>query len=389
MHIINSNSRTSTHWKLNSENGKVQTAMAAGGDSDLDGSFEDPLMSILATRATFGNGEWKLDASQVCSENCQTKERRQHKAKDLDASDPKNASSNKIRVKRKPPVYSSNKKFNTSDKTASNKTDSGSTSKKSHVLTCGKPVNFTHFDHLQGIAERHTHPSFPEPEVALIFKKKNKSGNHEVNMNDLEKKLRKAKKEKPKSAQVYNQIGNFWRIRGNTQMSIECFRKALSLSPNNSDVLLNLARVLFNLQFLHDAVELTRHSLATQSPDQNSWLQHFTLGEIFKALGSYSEASLHFRHTLDLNPGFPQAIAHLREMEISPDGTVTYYTLFIILLLALGVLCGILTSMDGTFDELGESIKTQRHFNRAMAMRSIKLGINHKVIRMRKQAYNT
>ena len=105
------------------------------------------------------------------------------------------ASSNKIRVKRKPPVYSSNKKFNTSDKSTGNKTDSGSTSKKSHILTCGKPVNFTHFDHLQGIAERHTHPSFPEPEVALIFKKKNKSGNQEVNMNELEKKLWKAKKE--------------------------------------------------------------------------------------------------------------------------------------------------------------------------------------------------
>ena len=85
MHIINSNSRTSTHWKLNSENGKVQTAMAAGGDSD----FEDPLMSILATRATFGNGEWRLDASQVCSENCHSKERRQNKAKELDGSDPK------------------------------------------------------------------------------------------------------------------------------------------------------------------------------------------------------------------------------------------------------------------------------------------------------------
>ena len=172
-------------------------------------------------------------------------------------------------------------------------------------------------------------------------------------------------------------------------MSIECFRKALSLSPNNSDVLLNLARVLFNLQFLDDAMELTRQSLITQSPDQKSWLQHFTLGEILKALGRYQEATLHFRHTLDMKPGFSPALAHLREMEINPDATVTYYTLFIILFLVLGVLCGILTSVDSNFDDLGESIKTQRHFNRAMAMRSIKLGINHKMIRMRKQGYNT
>ena len=29
----------------------------------------------------------------------------------------------------------------------------------------------TQFDHLEGISKRHQHPLFPEPEVALIFKK--------------------------------------------------------------------------------------------------------------------------------------------------------------------------------------------------------------------------
>lgn len=157
------------------------------------------------------------------------------------------------------------------------------------------------------------------------------------------------------------------------------------MSPDNADVLLNLARVLFNLQYLDDAIELTKRSLELQRPDQNTWLQHFTLGEILKAYGHYREASLHFQTTIDLNPDFKPAHAHLREMEVNPDGTVTYYTLFIILFLVLGVLCGILTSIDGNFEELGESMKTQRHFNRAMAMRSIKLGINPKLIRMRKQ----
>lgn len=191
----------------------------------------------------------------------------------------------------------------------------------------------------------------------------------------------------PKSVQVYNQIGNFWRIRGNTQLSIECFRKALSLSPNNPDVLLNTARVLFNLQYLDDAIFLTRRSLEMQPPDQNTWLQHFTLGEILKAYHHYHEASLHFQHALDLNPGFQPAQAHLRDMEGAPSPTVTQYTLFIILFLVLGVLFGVVTSVEANFDDYGESSKTQRHFNRAMAMRSIKLGINHKLIRMRK--YNT
>nr|KAG5695345.1 hypothetical protein BaRGS_006569 [Batillaria attramentaria] len=153
---------------------------------------------------------------------------------------------------------------------------------------------------------------------------------------------------------------------------------------NHPDVLLNLARVLFNLQYLDDAIFLTRRSLEMQPSEQNSWLQHYTLGEILKAYGHYQEATLHFRHCLELNPDFQPAIAHLREMEGTPSPSVTQYTLFIILFLVLGVLFGVVTSIEANFEDTGEVVKTQRHFNRAMAMRSIKLGINHRLIRMRK-----
>ncbi len=84
MHIINTNSRTSTHWRLNSENGKVQVAVAAGGNShtvgegDSEPSTEDPLMSILTSRITLENGEWKLEAepdsiSESCNSQCAEK----------------------------------------------------------------------------------------------------------------------------------------------------------------------------------------------------------------------------------------------------------------------------------------------------------------------------
>ena len=189
--------------------------------------------------------------------------------------------------------------------------------------------------------------------------------------------------QKPKSAHVYNQIGNFWRIKGNTQRSIECFRKALSISPNHPDVLLHMARVLFNLQYLDDAIFLTRRSLVMQSGNHNSWLQHYTLGEILKAYGHYEEAMLHFRHSLDLNPHYSPAEAHLREMEGSPNTSMTQYTLFIILFLLIGVVFGVITSIEANFDDSSE-VKTQRHFNRAMAMRSIKLGLNQRLMKMRK-----
>ena len=69
-----------------------------------------------------------------------------------------------------------------------------SVKKKKKVLDCGKPVNVTEYDHLRGIALRHTHPQIPEPEVAMIFMKKGSRTTH-VDMNELEKRLKKAKKE--------------------------------------------------------------------------------------------------------------------------------------------------------------------------------------------------
>ena len=55
-------------------------------------------------------------------------------------------------------------------------------------------MNNTLYDHLRGVLDRHTHPHIPEPEVAMIFRKKNgKPG--EVDMTELERKLRRAKKE--------------------------------------------------------------------------------------------------------------------------------------------------------------------------------------------------
>ncbi|CAG2213320.1 unnamed protein product [Mytilus edulis] len=320
MHLVNSNTRVgSNHWKLNVDEGKVVQA----SDEVSDSQNQDDLMNIL-TDKVYENGEWKIEKRKKCSKCDQNKNDEKMKQ------DQKEKLNERSKEKQKPSI------------------------------TCGKPVNTTQYDHyVKG------------------------SRNSEVDMNTLEEKLKKNLKEKPNSLSVYNQIGNFWRIKGNTQESIECFRKALSILPNNAEVLLNLARVLFNLQYLDDAIFLTRRSLVMQPTNQNSWLQHFTLGEILKAYGHNQEAALHFRHAIDLNPGFQPAIANLREMEGTPSPSVTQYTLFIILLLVLGVLFGVITSIEANFDDSSE-VKTQRHFNRAMAMRSIKLGINPKLIRMRK-----
>jgi len=61
-------------------------------------------------------------------------------------------------------------------------------------LECGKPANFTYYDQLMGIANRHNHPHIPEPQVAMVFRKKG-SKKDTIDLNTLEKKLRKAKRE--------------------------------------------------------------------------------------------------------------------------------------------------------------------------------------------------
>jgi len=62
------------------------------------------------------------------------------------------------------------------------------------ILDCGKSVNFTYYDQLMGIANRVNHPHIPEPQVALLFRKKN-SKKDTIDLGTLERKLRKAKKE--------------------------------------------------------------------------------------------------------------------------------------------------------------------------------------------------
>lgn len=246
------------------------------------------------------------------------------------------------------------------------------------VLDCGKAVNFTYYDHLVGIQNRASHLHIPEPEVANLFKKKSKKGS-EIDIDSIERRLKKSKREKPKSVEIYNQIANFWRIKGDTQASIECFRRALAVSPNNAEILLNLARVLFNLQYLDDAIFLTRRSLEVQPPDQNAWQQHFQLGEILKAYGHFQEAALHLRHVLELRPNHEPALAILKEMEATPDSTIHVYTLLIIVFLVLGVLGWILSTLDASLQELqSEGSSSQASKGGVAGLKVARGGLKHR-----------
>lgn len=135
---------------------------------------------------------------------------------------------------------------------------------------------------------------------------------------------------------LFNQVANFLRISGDTYHAIECFRKVLVISHNNADALLNLARILFNLRYVRDAIYLAERSLDQHSPEQNTWLQHYALGEFFEGNGEYERALSHFQMALDQNPAFHPALLSLKKLgKVPAQKSTNFYTVCIITVLCL------------------------------------------------------
>ncbi|XP_077998415.1 uncharacterized protein LOC144451450 [Glandiceps talaboti] len=293
VNIVQSNTpsaSSTTHWKLSEQDGVV--LVTPSHEDPLKVANEDPVLSILAQKYHFGRERdgMGIDSCEATARSCESVD----------------------------------------------------------ILQCGEPAEKTEYDHLEGIRRRQSHPNFPEPEVAMIFKK---TEGDQIDMDSLESTLKQNIQSHPNSLSVLNEVGNFWRVKGSTLLAIECFRKALSIQPNNPDILINLARVLFNLQYLEDAVYLTRRSLDMKSPEQNTWLQHFTLGEILKSLGHYQEAAEHLRHAQELNPTFHPIRLHLDDMQSTPNSSATIYTVIIIGCLIIGVLVGLHLATEGQKDD--------------------------------------
>uniref|UniRef100_A0A182JZ39 Uncharacterized protein n=1 Tax=Anopheles christyi TaxID=43041 RepID=A0A182JZ39_9DIPT len=354
--VLSTNSRTSTLWKLNTAEGKIssgapESKVIATGDGPNNNNnegevlLEDPYHPEEDEDSTF-------QIITITAANYRDNTWRRHARGKLIVNLPKTNSESDVAV------------VNHKTTSAIAETD---------MLDCGKPVNFTYYDDLIGVAQRYSHPVVPEPEVAFLFlKKKGPKSLKNFDIDALERRLRKAKAEKPRSVQLYNQIGNFWRIKGDARHSIECFRSALALAPTNAEVLLNLARVLFNLQYLDDAIHLTRRSLEVQPRDRSAWRQYFTLGEIFKAYGHFQESVNHLRQALELYPQYEPIKKAIADVENISASSLHIFTVIIIIFLVMCVLYVILSSNESSQNNHELEQKATRHFNRAMAMRSLK-----------------
>ena len=138
---------------------------------------------------------------------------------------------------------------------------------------------------------------------------------------------------------LFNLVGNFLRIRGDTFHAIECFRGALTIDSHNTDVLLNLARILINLAYNRDALWIVKHSLKDKKPDQKPWLQHFMLGRIYLTLNELEKAAKHFKISLEHNPAFQPTVHHLKNLQhIHQETSYGVYTAIVVTVLSVTVL---------------------------------------------------
>ncbi|RUS83923.1 hypothetical protein EGW08_008337, partial [Elysia chlorotica] len=247
MHLVNSSSRSgastsSQHWKLNVSAGKVEPAKASPGthndtnsdstdhygsnhkdisdsshyenhlqlhpsenrsestsssDSDSDSAvyndididlrnrevysddlYEDRMLQILNSKSGSGK-EWIVFAPSDEDEECGADHLCSHESS-RGSNSPRSSSSK-----------------SSEDLNSKSHTEKSGKSKSQKPLTCGKKVNSTAYDHLKGISERHLHSHIPEPDVAVVFQSIGKSA--EVDINDLEQKLRKTRRDVEKA----------------------------------------------------------------------------------------------------------------------------------------------------------------------------------------------
>lgn len=160
---------------------------------------------------------------------------------------------------------------------------------------------------------------------------------HFFNIDTLEHQLRRSLQTRPPTVKLYNQLANYWRIKGDSGKSIDCFRSALILDPTNADALHDLSRVLYSLQYFDDAIFLARRSVESQANAPNKWRSYFTLGEIYRSYGQFQQSLLYFRRALELFPEHEPIAKAIKSLEDLSTVNLQHYTIVIITFLVCDI----------------------------------------------------
>lgn len=172
-------------------------------------------------------------------------------------------------------------------------------SKPQQRLTCPSPSNnTTPFDHLAAIVQRNELPQV----ATLPFSRQEASSRASAE----ESVLAKHYSRHGPDLIFFNGVGQLHRLLGNTTHAIDCFRAALLLNPSDKTAMLNLADLIFKLEYWSDAEDILREVLllpGAQDDQQN----HYALGRAYMAQGKITDANQAFRRSLALNPNFMPA----------------------------------------------------------------------------------
>eukprot|EP00054_Salpingoeca_dolichothecata_P029556 m.233291 g.233291 ORF g.233291 m.233291 type:complete len:477 (+) comp26504_c2_seq1:1192-2622(+) len=170
-------------------------------------------------------------------------------------------------------------------------------------VACGAPVDTSPVDHFPGVQQRQHVEQLVEHDVFTGLRSTPFVSLDTSRFAQEEALLLKHAKERGEDAAFYNDVGQLFRVRGNTTLAIECFRKALLLNPFEQSTLLNLAHLLVRLKFYRDAEDIILFSHSQHPPNYQS---NFVLGEALlfqerldEALGAFEECiQLHPKHHL-------------------------------------------------------------------------------------------
>jgi cytochrome c-type biogenesis protein CcmH/NrfG len=130
----------------------------------------------------------------------------------------------------------------------------------------------------------------------------NKRGKFDEVVSRLEPHKRNPKND---SALFFNELGIAYRNKNKLDESIQAYRKALSLDPENPVVMKNLADAFFLKKEYSQAVEMGQKALKS---NPRFYQVRSTLGLAYYQLERYPEALEEFEAVLKLNPQDEQAI---------------------------------------------------------------------------------
>ena len=123
--------------------------------------------------------------------------------------------------------------------------------------------------------------------------------------------LLRSTRENPSDPVMWSDLGNAYRVKGESDLAVECFERALRAQPH-PDFYLNLGGVRFVMGEPEEAIRL--FTLGLQMNPRHTLLQ-YSIGNAYASQGRTEEAVRSFEATLRIQPDFGAARQHLDKLK--------------------------------------------------------------------------